>query len=192
MLIMLSAIVIVSTGALVFFLNRSRRRKHEVVLRLNERLQDARASDHSPNVGLGPETQQFVGSLLLVEPHEGYGWSRLDPEAPPEKPDPPPPFRMRLVRLTSFASSGGTRTGGFAQIEQQGHALNGFWVAFAPRWTGSWNFTSRICPSNIVIGPTEPIECGDIWAAISHGTPILAGFGEVKALESEPTRPLSF
>ncbi|MCA9436971.1 MAG: hypothetical protein KC978_14390, partial [Candidatus Omnitrophica bacterium] len=134
--------------------------------------------------GLDKDVENSLGELLHAEPWYGYGWTRLDHAGPRTSPEPPDPFELRFIRFTIF-SSRGRRRGGIGKIEHPGHELDGFWAAFVPRYAGSFNFTDHLVPCNTVIGPEEPAETEEVWEAMQHGEPRLAGWCEIRVLSRE-------
>lgn len=130
--------------------------------------------------GLNKDVENSIGELVHVKPHYGHGWVRLGRDEPRNvAAEPPHPFKLRFLRFITF-SSRGKRRGGIGRVEHPGHELDGYWVAFVPRWVGSWNFTDNVGPCNIVIGPEEPTKTDDVWKAIQNGEPRFAGFCEIE------------
>jgi hypothetical protein len=134
--------------------------------------------------GFNRDVEDSIGDLVQVIPHYGHGWVRLDRDEPRTAPEPPASFKVRFLRFTTF-SSRGQRRGGIGRVEHPGHELDGYWVAFVPQWVGSWNFTDNVGPCNIAIGPEEPTQTDDVWKAIQHGEPRLAGFCEIRVPSRE-------
>jgi hypothetical protein len=125
--------------------------------------------------GLDESAEKFIGELLAVTPHHGYGWSHNGKSIAP----PPSPFHMRLHRLWNHD---GTRRGGVAQVEQPGHPCDGLWVVFSTRHVKPYDLASRTDVYNLDLGAGDPIANAEGWPMLPAGGANFQGWGNVAAL----------
>ncbi len=127
-------------------------------------------------MGLSEACRRYIGHRVLISPFYGYGWSRLDPDAPRlsyEEMAGPPSFHARLAE---FFEHDGELRGATAIIDEPGHRYHGCHTVFSTRHVGEFDFTTRVGHYNIEIGPS--IHEG-AWPHVA-GSPALMGFAEIR------------
>ena len=131
-------------------------------------------------MGLSDSVERFVGTLLVVTPFYGWGWTQGVAWSGKSKPiEVPAPFHLRLSRLWNWE---GERRGGIGQIEENGHDLDRHWVIFSTRHVGSFDFDEHIGQYNISIAPVEPITTDDAWPVCpGEGWIGRDGYAEIRA-----------
>ncbi len=124
---------------------------------------------------------EYMGKLLYVETHYGYGWAGGNANL-----HPPPSFYVRVHRFFSYHDR---LRGAVALVEEMGHVQNGFWVVFYTRHPGVFDFTERLASYIVLMAPNELVqgepeenpdvsEHSPIWRFPDQG-PHLSGFGRV-------------
>ena len=127
-------------------------------------------------MGLEESCQAYLGSLVVVKPVYGWGWSRLDaPEipVPAEVDGVPRPFHCRIRDFFYFRDELRGATG---RVEESGHVYDGLWVVFSTRMAGTYEFTDNPPYCDVQIGSDTPV--GE-WPEFTSGSPIVNGFGYV-------------
>jgi hypothetical protein len=135
---------------------------------------------------------QYINKLVLVWPIIGFGWSRVDPNVPPDQPgvsiEPPPLFHARVLELHKFA---GKIAGGVGTVEEPNHLLDKEWVAFCVRDRGAdmYNLTTNPGKYNLEIGKNKPSIRIDIEVPMPQwmrfeGSLIVSGFGFIAESET--------
>jgi hypothetical protein len=135
---------------------------------------------------------QYINKLVLVWPVIGFGWSRIDPDAPSDQPgvaiDPPALFHARLLEFHDFA---GKIVGGSGIVEELQHPLDKQWVAFCirDRGTDTYNLTTNPGKYNVRVGNRKPVIKIDLEVPMPQwmrfeGPPIVSGFGFVAESET--------
>jgi hypothetical protein len=137
-------------------------------------------------VALQESCRSFEGKLVLVRPHYGYGWCRLnhnEPRLTYKEASGPSEFNLRVQ---SFIEVEGELQGATGVVEQPGHQCNGWYVTFSLRHQGSYDFKANPPHCNISVGPefeggTEPTV---------KGMGALAGFAVISAAsDAQPSLP---
>jgi hypothetical protein len=128
-------------------------------------------------MGLAESTKEFIGQLLHVDPHYGYGWARVGEGLSvvvEEKFESVRPFNIRLLKLFSFD---GELRGGVARVEEPGHKYDNNYVVFSTRHEGTFDFEKSIGHYDISTGSVEPF--GD-WPLFPRDSPGVIGFAEIR------------
>jgi hypothetical protein len=100
--------------------------------------------------------EKYSGRRVYVKTQAGWGWTRLERDAPRlsyKESAGPPSFYNRIERFFYYK---GQLRGAIAKVEQPEHLYNGFWTVFYTRHLGLHDFVANLCSYIILIGPDEP------------------------------------
>ena len=124
-----------------------------------------------------PECESYVGQLLVLSPSYGWGWSRLDADAPSLDYAEVLQAGHFAVRVHEFFRFHGLLRSIVGVVEQAGHMFDRRWIVFYTMSGGVFDFQRRLCHRiDLQMGSQRP--AGE-WPEFTGVSPHINGYAHV-------------